>query len=43
MILFARLLLNELYILLIDFEFEDLIIINTGITMIEYIIKYVIE
>jgi hypothetical protein len=38
--LFINLLLNELYILLIDFELEDPIIKNTGITTIEYLIKY---
>lgn len=42
-ILFIKLFLNVLYILLIDFELEEFITINTGITIIEYIIKYIIQ
>lgn len=40
MILFIILPLNELYILLIDFELDDLITRNTGTTIIEYMMKY---
>jgi hypothetical protein len=40
MILFINLPLNELYILLIDFELDDLITKKIGTTIIEYIMKY---